>query len=125
MKPKGTGLNVPKVRPLDDIRKDIMAEFSTIEVEILTAIEFDLEFDLPVKYFKNFKLQYLDPLFKLMAGDKAKNKANYLAVDQIIGGLRDLTLKLVRDQYLRPFCLYFPAPIIFAACLLLANLYTN
>lgn len=40
-----------------------MAEFSSIEVELLTAIEFDLEFDLPVKYFKNFKIQYLNPLY--------------------------------------------------------------
>ena len=43
----------------------------------------------------------------------------------MIGKFIDITLKLGRDQYLRPFCLYFPAPIIFSACVLLANLLLN
>jgi hypothetical protein len=37
----------------------------------------------------------------------------------------EITLKLIRDQYQSPFCLYFAAPIIFSACLLLANVVLN
>ena len=37
----------------------------------------------------------------------------------------EITLKLIRDQYQSPFCLYFPAPIILSACLLLANVLLN
>jgi hypothetical protein len=33
----------------------------------------------------------------------------------------DLAIKLTRDQYLKPFCLYFPGPVIAAACLLIAD----
>lgn len=60
-----------------------------------------------------------------MAGDREKDRAHYKAVDEMIGRYIDITLKLVRDQYLKPFCLYFPGPLIFAACLLLANLLVN
>ena len=122
MKPKGLGLNMRTLKPIDEIRKDVMADFSTIEVEILTAIEFDLEIDLPIKYLKNFRTQYLETLAVQLIKDKSKDRH---AVEQIIGGMTSLAVKLVRDQYLRPFCLYFPAPIIFAACLFLANVYTN
>lgn len=125
MKPSGIGLNVKKVKNIEDVSKEIMAEFATIEVRLLTVIEFDLEIDLPVKCLKGFKEQYLNSLFNQMAGDKDKDRALYKAVDEMIGRFIEITLKLVRDQYLKPLCLYFPAPLIFAACLLLANLLVN
>jgi hypothetical protein len=37
----------------------------------------------------------------------------------------DLTLRFVRDSYLRDFCLYFPGPVIYAACLLIADQIIN
>jgi len=125
MKPTGIGLSVKKVKNIEDVGKEIMAEFATIEVKLLTLIEFDMEFDLPVKCVKDFKEQYLNSLFLTLAGDKDKDRAHYKAIDEMIGKFVDITLKLVRDQYQRPFCLYFPAPIIFSACLLLANVLLN
>ena len=125
MKPSGIGLSVKKVKSIEDVGKEIMAEFATIEVRLLTIIEFDMEIDLPVKSVKVFKEQYLNSLFFSMAGDKDKDRAQFKAIDEMIGKFIDITLKLIRDQYLRPFCLYFPAPIIFSACLLLANVVLN
>lgn len=125
MKPTGIGLSVKKVKNIEDVGKEIMAEFAIIEVRLLTLIEFDMEIDLPVKCVKDFKDQYLNSLFLSLAGEKDKDRAHFKAIDEMIGKFIDITLKLVRDQYLRPFCLYFPAPIIFSACLLLANLLLN
>ena len=125
MKPSGIGFSVKKVKSLEDVGKEIMAEFATIEVKLLTVIEFDLEIDLPVRCLKDFKDQYSNSLFHSMAGEKDKDKAHFRAVDEMTGKFVDITMKLIRDQYLRPFCLYFPAPIIFSACLLLANVVLN
>jgi len=102
-----------------------MSEFSKIEISMLTAIEFDLEIDIPTKYLQIFKSHYLDSLFDQMKGDKNKDPHLYKAIVEMFERFYAITHKLIRDQYLRPFCLYFPAPIILASCLLLANLFLN
>jgi len=33
----------------------------------------------------------------------------------------EITNRFVKDSYIRDFCLYFPASIIYAACLLIAD----
>jgi hypothetical protein len=60
-----------------------------------------------------------------MKGDKNKDPHLYKAIVEMFERFYAITHKLIRDQYLRPFCLYFPAPIILASCLLLANLFLN
>jgi hypothetical protein len=39
-----------KIKSFEDVCQTLMIELAQIEVDLLTSIEFDLEFDLPVHY---------------------------------------------------------------------------
>ena len=97
MKPIGIGLNAKKVKNIEDVGKEILAEFATIEVKLLTLFEFDMEIDLPVRCLKDFNEQYLNSLFISMAGDKDKNRAHYKAIEELVWKFTEITLKLIRD----------------------------
>ena len=45
-------------KPLQEIIDALFQEYCRLEISILTSIEFDLEFDLPVKHARRFKLKY-------------------------------------------------------------------
>lgn len=85
---------------------------------MLAEIEFDLEFDLPCRYLLTFRHQYsLHLREKLNLADKRRLDETMGLLDSFL----ELSSKFARDSYLHPLCLYFPAPVITAACLLLAD----
>jgi hypothetical protein len=44
---------------------------------------------------------------------------------KVIKLFEEVAFRFVKDSYLRDFCLYFPGPIIYAACLLIADQLIN
>jgi hypothetical protein len=105
-------------KPLQEIIDSLFQEYCRLEISILTSIEFDLEFDLPIKHVRRFKTRY----FKLLQMKlKSCTEKQMESLGRQVEKLCDLAGKVVRDQYIRPFCLYFHAIVIAAACLLIAD----
>ena len=96
--------------------------FGILELNVLKHMEFDFDFDVPHKYLRIFRDRFFfhdqDSLIRVM-GDSESIRAQ---ITEFI----NLAKPLIMHQYLRPFCLYFPAPIITAASFLIADrLYTR
>ena len=96
-----------------------MVDFCSLEINLLNSINYEMEFDVPCCYMEGFKSHFLNELSKKMS------KMGGPSLEKVIGKVfkvfHELTLKFVRDSYLRDFCLYFPGPVIFAACLLITD----
>lgn len=112
--------NIKKTRrPISEIIEAICSEVCTVEVSLLSAVGFDLEFDLPINSIRVFKKNYKEVLEVKVSQLQPAGliEALWKYYELFIG----LALKLTHDQYMQPFCLYFPGPVIAAACLLVAD----
>jgi hypothetical protein len=96
------------------IEKELLQEFSDNEFSVIESIMFDFEFDTPFTYIAIFKSRYYDILTQLV--DFRKHEVLKLQFAYFI----ELAQKYAIDSYLRPNCLFYPVPIIAAACLLLS-----
>lgn len=106
-------------KPLQEVIESLFQEYCRLEINILTSIEFDLEIDLPIKHVRRFKTRYFKLLLQKIKGCSEKQME---PLSRLIEKVCEFAGKIVRDQYLRPFCLYYHAVVIAAACLLLADI---
>lgn len=113
-----------RIKPFDDIKDKLKEDFVDQEFKILNTIQFDFDFDLPITHVK---YTFADSFYKAkihpLVEKREQNiiEATKKQYTHFIGTAEKYTL----DSYLNAYCLYFPAPIISAACLLLAAQWVN
>lgn len=84
---------------------------------MLSNISFELEFDLPYSYVKEFLYFHRKGIIEpLMNGKDLAIQEEFFHHYDI--WFFNLIKKLLIDSYSHPYCLYFPAPVIAAACVL-------
>ncbi|CDW91380.1 cyclin 9 [Stylonychia lemnae] len=107
-----------RVKPFDEIKESLKENFIDLEFKVLITIEFDFDIDSPYEYLNIFYYQHRKILFdKVMLNpDEAKRKMFEVHYKFFI----ELAKKFIYDSYIHPFCLYFPAPCIAAACIFIS-----
>jgi len=53
-----------RLKPEGDLKTQLMIDFCTLEIGLLNSINYEMEFDVPLKYKDHFKHNYLDVLLK-------------------------------------------------------------
>jgi len=99
-----------------------MIDFCSVEIGLLNSINYEMEFDIPLKYREPFFNNYLLKLRSEML--ECEPRAVEI-VKRVFRIFDEITNRFVKDSYLRDFCLYFPGPVIYAACLLIADRVIN
>ena len=105
-----------RVKPFESIMGELKEDFIDLEFKILITIQFDFEFDSPFEHVRYFKHQYWTHRMSKLTD----NKENKELIVSLFENFIELTKKFLIDSYIHPFCLYFPAPIIAASCLIIS-----
>ena len=115
-----------KRKPFEEVIEDLRNQFLDIELKALKCMGFDFNFDLPhecLRYFRDkFFFSDIDEgslCHKLKPLLSTKDKTDLY--NQAIAHFYHLVKRSLAKQYLLPLCLYFPAPILTASALIIAN----
>ena len=52
-------LSKKRVKPEGDLKTQLMVDFCTVEIGLLNSINYEMEFDIPLRYRDPFNSQYL------------------------------------------------------------------
>jgi len=99
-----------KRRPFPEVKDQLQGDFSDLERKLLKMIGFDFEFQLPFDSLRAFRDRWL-------LRDGELEPVRLKAVSKVY----DTAKRVVFHSYQLDLCLYFPAPIIAAAALLIAD----
>ena len=98
-----------KRKPFAEVKDQLQGDFTDLERKLLKLINFDFEFQLPFDCLRAYKDRHLL---------KGQEEGPYLAA---VVKLYDTAKRIVFHSYQLDLCLYFPAPVIAAAALLIAD----
>lgn len=113
-------------KPFEEVKDKLKEDFVDQEFKIMNTIQFDFDFDLPLNYIKyHFQRNYYDSRIKPHLQSLKLNESDLKDFEKQWEIFIGFGYKFILDSYLQPYCVYFPAPIIAAACILLSAQFYN
>ena len=123
--PNGQGQAAASLRPFAEVQADIEAKFVDLELKVLTALQFDFDYDCgtPFAFLQMFLSVHFQKLTKQLPELSTDAKINHFGTNFYMHFDKTLKALTLRALYQSgsDLCVFFPAEILAATFILLAT----